>query len=205
MAIIGRTLSFCYVTTEIAPKKRNAHTHDFSQQANTQIWYVGIGSLPFYDAKWMQKTERNTNKNKRESKIKTVCSKANRKRKKRTALNVNLLAIATTASDLTICWSVCTSLNINSWNWLVCLVNYSKIGLPKIKQQYTKCNVRSLDDQIHKQDYKVLSINIEIHNDAWHIGKCIYYDVNIEHIYVCGGPESNELISIGSRLADVLF
>lgn len=132
----------------------------------------------------MQKTERNTNKNKRESKIKTVCSKTNRKRKKRTALNVNLLAMATIASDLTICWSVYTSLDINSWNWLFCLVNYSKIGLPKIKQQYTKCNVRSLDDQIHKQDYKVLSINIEIHNDAWHIGKCIYYDANIKHIYV---------------------
>lgn len=83
MAIIGRTLSFCYVTTEIAPKNRNAHTHDYSQQANTQIWYVEMGSLTFYDAKWMQKTERNTNKNKRESKIKTVCSKTNRKRKKK--------------------------------------------------------------------------------------------------------------------------
>lgn len=49
--------------------------------------------------------------------------------------------------------------------------------------------MRSLDDQIHKQDYKVLSINIEIHNDAWQSDhdiisvNAIYY----EYIYV-GGP-----------------
>lgn len=54
--------------------------------------------------------------------------------------------------------------------------------------------MRSLDDQIHKQDYKVLSINIEIHNDAWQNDhdiisvNAIYYEANIkQHIYV-GGP-----------------